>query len=379
MTKHLAESFGEVHGTDVSAEMIERARLRFEGLGNAFFYETNGLDFSALPNDYFDIIFSVYVFQHVPTVDVIYSNIRAACRVLKPGGLFKFQTCGITAPDYEKMRKDTWTGASFTESDIRRAARENGVQLMSILGLGTQYCWTILRKHQVGKLPAPAQVTRPRIEFFGRSDAPQIKAIPTNGDFAYLTLIVSGYDRDVVDANSLVVEINGRDFLPCYAGWVGDNFAEALRAGGATFEHLTQLNIGVQDRGESGTARVRIKHAEGEWSEPISLELLPLQPIAPKINLVSNSVDGGVDLHARGEKSVFRIHADGMDDQATPDNVRVLLGENVITPISVSFAPANGVYITVAKMPEHINPGETEIRIQFRDLISESARILILG
>jgi hypothetical protein len=124
---------------------------------------------------------------------------------------------------------------------------------------------------------------------------------------------------------------------------------------------------------------LRIKNLDGSPSEPISLEFLEPQPIVPKINLVSNSVDGGIDIHARGEKSVFRIFADGMDERATPDNVRVLLGEFVLEPISVSFVPANGVYMTVVKMPEGIPIGQTEVKIQFRDLLSESARIQILG
>ena len=162
MTKHLAEAFGEVHGTDVSAEMINQARDRMRDYGNVFLYETSGVDFGELPDDYFDMIFSVYVFQHVPDVSVIHSNIRDACRVLKPGGLFKFQVCGIDHKDFTSMPKDTWTGVAFCEEEIRRAARESGVKLMSILDYGTQYCWVILRK------PSPQtstrSINRPKIE-----------------------------------------------------------------------------------------------------------------------------------------------------------------------------------------------------------------------
>src|SRR5262249_61690077 len=63
MTKHLAEAFGEVHGTDVSAEMITQAGQCMRDYANVFLYETSGVDFTELPDDYFDMIFSVYVFQ----------------------------------------------------------------------------------------------------------------------------------------------------------------------------------------------------------------------------------------------------------------------------------------------------------------------------
>src|SRR5262249_16055852 len=53
MTIHLASIFGEVHATDVSGEMIAQARERLRRLPNAFLYETSGVDFGALPDNYF--------------------------------------------------------------------------------------------------------------------------------------------------------------------------------------------------------------------------------------------------------------------------------------------------------------------------------------
>ncbi len=364
MTKHLAEAFGEVYGTDVSAEMIARGRERMRDYPNVFLYETNGLDFAALPSEHFDMIFSVYVFQHVPDVSVIHSNIRDACRVLKPGGLFKFQVCGIDHEAYGRMPKDTWTGVAFTDAEIRRAARDNNVKLMSVLDYGTQYCWVILRKPY--QRTSARTGARPRIELFGRSDSPEIKAIPTSGDYAYLTIVASGVDQNEADANTVIVEINGRDYLPMYAGWVGDNFAEAI---GGDVDQMVQVNLGVKPGMPCGRCSALVK-SDGLRSDPAPIEFLEPQPVIPKINLISNAVDGGVDVSARGEKAVFRVFASGLDDTATPDNVIVRVNQRIIRPDSVSFIPANGVHMTVARMPEEVTPGEAEVRIQFGDLIS---------
>lgn len=84
MTKHLTSIFGEVHSTDVSGEMIRQAGQRLGHLSNVHLHETSGVDFVALPDDYFDVAFSAYVFQHVPDKSVIESNIREAYRVVKP-------------------------------------------------------------------------------------------------------------------------------------------------------------------------------------------------------------------------------------------------------------------------------------------------------
>jgi 2-polyprenyl-3-methyl-5-hydroxy-6-metoxy-1,4-benzoquinol methylase len=373
MTKRLAQVFGEVHAVDVSAEMINQACERFRGVKNAFFYETNGLDFSALPDNYFDVIFSVYVFQHVPSVDVIHSNIRDACRTLKPGGMFKFQACGITSPAYEAMPKDTWAGTSFGEADIRRAARESGAHLVSITGLGAQYCWTILRKPLASVRNADAPATRPKIELFGRSDTMRLKAIPIRSN---LKLIVSGFDPDEVDANSVAVEINGQDFLPFSVGRIDGEFTGAMRVDGST--RLTQIEICVPGSLQSGIANVRVKHPESRPSEAVTLELLEPLRVPPRIEVITNMVDGGVDVYAQGEKSVFRVSTHGLDDAATTDNVRVLVGEHEISPDSVIFLPANALHMAIAKMPEHVSAGEVEVRIQFRDLVSESKRVILL-
>lgn len=373
MTKHLAGHFAEVHGTDVSAEMIARARERLGNLENVSFHETSGVDFAALPSNYFDMIFSVYVFQHVPTVDVIHANIRDALRVLKPGGLFKFQTCSITAEEYARMEKDTWTGASFTEEDIRRAARENGAKLVSFLGLGTQYCWTILQKPEQDMLVVGA---KPEVIIFGRSDDPAEKSVPTRGDYAFLTVVIAGPDPNSLDANNVFVEFDGRDFLPCYVGWVGENFASALNRD--DLDRLTQVNIGIPKSFSIGETAVRIGLLDGERSDPFRLTLIEPPPIAPRINLINNAVDGGIDVHATGPKSVFRVFANAMDETASPETVRVILNELEIVPEQVSFVPANGVHMTVARLPEGIQPGDYEVRILFRDLISCSFPLKVL-
>ena len=107
MTRFLAELFSEVHATDVSGEMIRQAKERLADLNNVHFHETTGYDFARLPSEYFDLVFSAFVFEHVPSLEIIHSNLRDAFRVLKPGGFIKFQTNSLTAFDFEEIEKDT--------------------------------------------------------------------------------------------------------------------------------------------------------------------------------------------------------------------------------------------------------------------------------
>ncbi|MBP1719783.1 MAG: glycosyl transferase, partial [Deltaproteobacteria bacterium] len=146
MTKHLAELFEEVHGIDVSGEMIRLARVRTAHLQNVFLYEGNGRDLEVFPDEFFDLAFSFIVFQHIPDKAVILNYIREAGRVLKTAGLFKFQVQGCTDPRWLRLPKDTWQGETVTEEEIRSISEEIGCEVISLKGQGTQYSFYTLRK-----------------------------------------------------------------------------------------------------------------------------------------------------------------------------------------------------------------------------------------
>ena len=99
----------------------------------------------------------------------------------------------------------------------------------------------------------------------------------------------------------MVIEIDGRDYSPLYAGWVGDNYAQAI---GGEVDRLTQFNLGVTAKTARGKVAVRVKYGN-EKSDPVTIEFLEPQQIIPKINLISNAVDGGVDVHTRAKRPSF--------------------------------------------------------------------------
>ena len=142
MTEHLAETFGEVHGVDVSGEMIARARARpaISRRPNVHLYETDGFSLAPLEDRSLDLAFSFIVFQHVPEKEIVISNIREVRRVLRPGSIFKFQVQGA-ALDRPEDEADTWVGVSFGAEELRRIADEIGFTVEASEGEGTQYFW----------------------------------------------------------------------------------------------------------------------------------------------------------------------------------------------------------------------------------------------
>ena len=139
VTRALAKIFGEVHGVDVSGEMIAQARAALADFPNAFLYQNNGTDLTVVPALPFDFAFSTIVFQHIPSRDVIENYVREVARLLRTGALFKFQVQGDST--IEAQPDDTWLGVSFSERQAVEMALRCGFEPRHRYGAGEQYFW----------------------------------------------------------------------------------------------------------------------------------------------------------------------------------------------------------------------------------------------
>jgi SAM-dependent methyltransferase len=150
VTRALAEVFGEVYGVDVSGEMIRRAQEACRDWPNVHLYKNNGMDLSVLPPLEFDFAFSSIVFQHIPNREIIENYVREVHRLLRPGGLFKFQVQGD--PSLQTSPEDTWLGVPISEEEAVAMAERCGFEARYRHGAGTQYFWLWYFKR-----PAPAE------------------------------------------------------------------------------------------------------------------------------------------------------------------------------------------------------------------------------
>lgn len=139
ITRALAETFGLVYAVDISSEMVAQARQALRDVPNAFVFENNGQDLSVLGETPVDFAFSMIVFQHIPSREVIESYVRDVHRLLRPGGLFKFQVQGD--PTIETVPDDTWLGVPFSDEDACALAERCGFEPRYRHGAGEQYFW----------------------------------------------------------------------------------------------------------------------------------------------------------------------------------------------------------------------------------------------
>jgi SAM-dependent methyltransferase len=150
ITRSLAGLFGQVYAVDISPEMVRLARTALRQSPNTRVFRNNGKDLSVVRNHWWnrfglgepvklDFAFSVIVFQHIPSPEIVENYVREVNRLLRPGGLFKFQVQGSSR--VQAQAEDSWVGVPFTESDAREMAERCGFEMRYHVGADGQYYW----------------------------------------------------------------------------------------------------------------------------------------------------------------------------------------------------------------------------------------------
>ncbi len=86
MTHRFADLFEEVCAIDISQEMIDRARARWNHIPNIRFRKCSGVDLAGIANASMHFVFSFIVLQHVTNPQIVLQYIKESGRVLKPSG-----------------------------------------------------------------------------------------------------------------------------------------------------------------------------------------------------------------------------------------------------------------------------------------------------
>jgi ubiquinone/menaquinone biosynthesis C-methylase UbiE len=90
-TRALAKHFESVEGVDISAEMVTQARELNGHIANCTFAVNSGADLQRFGSDSFDLVYSSFVLQHLPSAQTARAYIREFLRVTRPDGLVVFQ------------------------------------------------------------------------------------------------------------------------------------------------------------------------------------------------------------------------------------------------------------------------------------------------
>ena len=297
LLRPMSRNFGEIHGVDVSDEMIRLAQERFRGAASIQLRTTNGRDLAPLSSDYFDFVYSYAVFQHIPSREVVLSYLGEMRRVLKDGGIGCFQLNGL--PSAGKT-PDTWEGIRISRQEVADFARDNDLQLLSIDGQGTQYMWTTWRK-QPDAWRNRLRNTGPQatIQRSGGAHTGE-PAVPQSGRFAYASFRIERLPAGC-DLVGLEVKFDGIAGTPCYLGppeWDG----------------VMQLNVLLPHGVRCGVVPVELLWLGKPVCPTAWLRIIPPGPVVPRVC----SVTDGTNLLAgtRVESGSLKVILEDLSDAA---------------------------------------------------------------
>jgi ubiquinone/menaquinone biosynthesis C-methylase UbiE len=135
----LAPRFGEIHGVDVSDDMLKLAEERLKDLPHVKLHRVDGNDLKEFPDAHFDLMWSYSVLYHMPRA-VYYGYLKSLSRVMKPGGLLIYQLAQLYSLRRwlnaifraEYADGDTNKRRFYTPGHLRSLAARNGFEVLAI-------------------------------------------------------------------------------------------------------------------------------------------------------------------------------------------------------------------------------------------------------
>ncbi len=343
LLRPMSRNFGELHGVDVSDEMIRLAQERFGSSRGIHLRANSGADLTPLASDYFDFVYSYAVFQHIPSREVVLAYFDEIRRVLKTGGLARFQLNGLP-PGVKDP--DTWEGVRFTRAEVAEYTRKHDFQLLLLEGEGTQYLWTTWRKQPAGwranlkNAGMPAKVQRISD---ARTDEP---VVPSSGGFAYVSFHLEQLPPDC-DLNDLRILFDGTPGVPCYIG-------------SPEWDGVTQLNVLLPPGVRTGIIPVELLWLGQPLSAPAWLRVIPRGPAVPRVCWVRD----GTNLCAgpRIESGVLKLM---MEDLADGAEVTALVDGRPLYDLELfSTDPLTGRFEFNFRLPADLPPGPHQLEVR---------------
>ena len=158
MTQRLADLAGNVIASDVSGEMLARARTNLAKQTNIRFLEVDGSGELARADEAVAAVFSYSTMQHVPTASAQERYFAESLRVLAPGGwaLIQYRKPGLVPrvldwtghlAHFMRGRKTlsrAWRGSRVRKATLSEYASEH--VSVHFLPFGRRHVWVLARK-----------------------------------------------------------------------------------------------------------------------------------------------------------------------------------------------------------------------------------------
>jgi len=142
ITRFFANDFKMVYGVDISEKMITQGKEYTADLQNVSLVATDGIHYP-FDDNFFDLVFSYIVFQHMSSVEVVEENLKEVFRVLKPNsGIAKIQLRGGAEP----FKWHWFYGPSFSLGQATALVNKVGFRILKTEDESKKRFWLWLSK-----------------------------------------------------------------------------------------------------------------------------------------------------------------------------------------------------------------------------------------
>jgi hypothetical protein len=302
-------------------------------------HATNGASLAQFADESFDFVYSYAVFQHIPSRDVVLEYMNEIRRVLKPGGIFRGQFNGLP----HSAIPDTWSGVVFSADEIRRFTRENGLQLLELTGIATQYMWTTWRKK-----PVPQPTThnlQPVIHSLTNASSWE-PVIPDRGRHAAVSIWMKNVPVEC-DLNNLEVAVDGKPGSLFYVGPPG-------------VEGLQQVNAWLPKGVRTGLVPVEIFWNGARLCETATVRIIPAGPVVPRIV----SITDGVNLVHKNASTTGLLKIQ-IEEISSPESIIATIDGRPVQRLEfLCVDPRAPRYEVNLRLPEDLAAGRYRLEIQ---------------
>jgi len=340
LMRPLSRHFAEIHGVDVSDEMIRLAGERLRDVPHAFLHHGSGGDLGMFPDDKFDFVYSYAVFQHIPSRDIVFDYLREARRVLKPGGIMRCQVNGL--PPHARQY-DTWSGVRITPDEIREFARQIDFPLLSLEKIWTQYMWMSWRKPR-SEGSAPVPLGPARLVKIGNALTGEAVA-PATGIMAAISIWAKNLPEEA-NLENLTVRVEGR---VCRLSYIGPPEADGV----------AYVNAILPEGVRTGLVKVEVWWQGEPLFPPGWVRVMPPGPLVPRVLAVHD----GINL-LLGNRILTRTVKVTMLEVVQADQVRASVDGAEVGPIDRFCTDIlSQRWEFNFHLPENVAAGVHEVRI----------------
>jgi SAM-dependent methyltransferase len=223
------------------------------------------------PDRHFDFVYSYAVFQHIPSAEVVFSYMRETVRVLRPGGVARLQLNGLPK---SSRAYTTWEGVRIGADEVHAFTREQGVELLALTGVDSQYMWTTWRKPTT--VAPPLRPGACRIRALSNAFSSE-QAVPASGRLACVAASVENLPPGC-DLNSLAAFVDGVAGRACYIGPRERNA-------------FSQVNVFLPGGVRTGLLPLRLVWRDEQLAEQQFVRVIPPGPAVPRLTALTDAIN----------------------------------------------------------------------------------------